>query len=80
MKGTDIAFQNVVAGVHHAVQTTKLFVAKLPKSFLEDTEQVKTNAAKKGASDFVDKLREALNGNDYKLWAPVVTHGTSNDL
>jgi len=80
MKGTDPAFQNVLSVVHHAVQTTELFVVKLPQSFLKDTEQVKTNAAKNGASDFVDKLREALNGNDHKLWAPVVTHGTSNDL
>ncbi len=69
MKGTDTAFQDALSNVYHVVLATAYSVAKLPQSFLKDIEQVKKNAAKKGASDFVDKLREALNGNDYKLWA-----------
>ena len=81
-KGTDAAFQDVLSVVHNAIWVAKVvnhLVAKLPDSFLkqDEVEQVKMNAAEKSASDFVDKLREALNGNDHKLWAPVVTHGTS---
>ena len=81
-KGTDSAFQDVLLEVHYAVRATELLqvVAELPQSFLKRAEQVKTNAAKKSASDFVEALREAVNGNDWKLWAPVVTHGTSIDL
>jgi len=79
-KGTDSAFQDVLSEVHYAVRATDSFVAELPQSFLKRTEQVKTNAAKKSALDFVEALREAVNGNDWKLWAPVVTHGTSIDL
>src|SRR6266404_1094439 len=49
------------------------FIVGFLKSLLEHVEQVKTNAAKTSTSGFVDSLREAANGSDYKLWGPVVS-------
>jgi len=50
------------------------FIVGFLKSLLEHVEQVKTNAAKTSTSGFVDSLREAANGSDYKLWGPVVAY------
>ncbi len=79
-KGTDTTFQDVLLQVHHGIWTIEYFGGELLQSFLTRIEQVKINVFKKSASDFVDKLREAFNGNDHKLWGPVVIHGTFNDL
>jgi hypothetical protein len=43
-------------------------------------DQFKVNATKRSASDFINLLKEAVNGNDERLWPRVVNHGTSPDL
>jgi len=40
-------------------------------------KNVKVDKKLEHGLSFIDSLRKALNGNDYTLWRPVVTHGTS---
>ncbi len=68
-KGTNTAFQDVLLEVHHVVWATEYFGGELPQSFFKHFERVKTNVTKKSPSHFVNKLREAVNGSDHKLWA-----------
>jgi len=69
MKGTDTVFQDVLLEDHHVIRAIEYFGGELPQSFFKHFERVKTNVTKKSASDFVNKLREAVNGSDHKLWA-----------
>ncbi len=84
-KGTDAAFQNFLSMVHSALFAASFLVGSFPRSFLDSVNQlspktIRTNATKQRASGFVDMFKEAVNGNDWRLWGPVVSHGTFIDL
>ena len=80
-KSTDMTFQDILSVVYSAL----FFTDNLPQSFLNSLHKVsletaKTNATKQRASGFVDMFREAVNGNDWRLWGLVVSHGTFIDI
>jgi len=84
-KGTDAAFQNFLSMVHSALFAASFLVGSFPRSFLDSVNQlspktIRTNATKQRASGFVDMFKEAVNGNDWRLWGLVVSHGTFIDI
>jgi len=74
--GTDAAFKSddVLTAIYAVVSSASAFLPD-PKTLVH-VDRFKTNVTKKSASGFIDLLREAVNGNNDRLWCPVVTHGT----
>ncbi|KAH9019831.1 hypothetical protein EDB85DRAFT_1896484 [Lactarius pseudohatsudake] len=74
--GTDTSFDSVIPEVFVAVAGARQFIDGCPESFLYSLERIteNVNAVKKSDPGFIDSLRQAVNGNDAKLWGPVLKH------
>jgi hypothetical protein len=72
--------ETVLSAVYHLTMANVAAVNfKHPKGFV-GFDQFKANATKRSASDFINFLKEAVDGNDERLWPRVVNHGSSPDL
>jgi len=70
------AFDSRLKKIYIAISIVQDYFDGCPES-LVDIDQFLENVKKdkKRGSRFIDSLREAVNGNDWTLWGPVVTHG-----